>query len=131
MRAGGKEDSGGAQVGEGEGEAEGRGLRMFKTGAEEYRRDRAPWLGRIRDRGFQARCQGVSRDQNPYGLTWVDAGAMYNRARWRAWDSGWEAGDIRLREVLKPMVPDPDAGEPVDPEGDGGCSGEGADDQGS
>lgn len=64
---------------------------MFKNRSEMYRKDRAPWLGRIYDMGKQARIEGIGRENNPYQDDVNPRGGVnFNRARWRAWDAGWE-----------------------------------------
>ena len=64
---------------------------MFRTKEEVRRKDKAPWLGRIYEKGQKARREGKGRQANPYYDDVNPRGGVnFNRARWRAWNEGWE-----------------------------------------
>ena len=67
---------------------------MFKTWEDILRYDKAPWLGRIYMKGKQARQEGKSKEANPYQNDVNPRGGVnFNRARWRAWNKGFEEGN--------------------------------------
>jgi len=73
---------------------------MFKTWEEIRRFDKPPWLGRIYMKGRRAAEEGKKQEDNPYGNDVNPRGGVnFNRARWRAWNKGYEDYSKEIKEA--------------------------------